>query len=481
MKLPRYKYLLSVFDFFSLFLMLLILTNYILLKDNDNLFSFFYNNIEILFIYLLVAFIFIFIIQSNNLYKINFFLVSSHHLTYLIKSLIYTWIIFILISFLLKKQILIDSRMFVFYGFIFSFLYFFIVRVLFFEKIILKNFGNTILKRRVLIYGAGKNGKLLSTKFAFENPFGIEIIGFIDDDKNLIGKIINGYKVLCDFNGLKEVISNNKIDEIIISIENSNYDSIINIIEECKKFGILLKIASNLFEVIPNKMIIEKIQDIPFINVSPNIKSNFFFIIKRFVDLSGSFIGILLLSPFLIIIGIIIKLTSPGPIIIKQKRIGKNGKPFNFYKFRSMRVVNDSEEEKRKKDMIDFIKDKKNDLNGETKIIDITRLTKIGKFIRKTSLDELPQLFNVIKGDMSLVGPRPCLPYEYENLEDWQKKRFEVLPGCTGVWQVFGRSRVNYKESVIMDLYYINNISPWLDLQLIIKTFPVMVFGKGGK
>lgn len=481
MKLPRYKYILAVFDFFSIFFILLILSNYSLLHNNENLIIYFFNNFPVLFIYLVISSIFIFILQSNNLYKINFFLVSSNHLTYLIRSLIYTWIIFILISFLLKQKIFIDSRLFVFYGFIVSIVYFFITRVLFFEKIIFKNFGSNILKRRVLIYGAGKNGKLLSTKFAIENPYGIEIIGFIDDDINLSGKIINGYKVLCDINGLEDIILKSKVDEIIISIENSDYDTIINIIEKCKKYDIMIKIASNLFEVIPNKLIVEKIHDIPFINISPNLKSNFFFIIKRLVDLIGSLIGILLLLPLFIIIGLLVKLTSPGPIIIKQKRIGKYGEPFNFYKFRSMYVVNEKEEEKRKKEMIDFIKNKKNGLNGETKIIDITRLTKIGKFIRKTSLDELPQLFNVIKGEMSLVGPRPCLPYEYENLEEWQKKRFDVLPGCTGVWQVFGRSKVNYKESVIMDLYYINNISPWLDLQLIIKTIPVMVFAKGGK
>jgi undecaprenyl-phosphate galactose phosphotransferase len=134
----------------------------------------------------------------------------------------------------------------------------------------------------------------------------------------------------------------------------------------------------------------------------------------------------------------------------------------------------------RKEKMLSFMKDNNANGNG-TKIISDSRITSIGRLLRKTSLDEIPQLFNVIKGDMSIVGPRPCLPYEYENYDNWQRRRLNVTPGCTGVWQVTGRSSVSFKDSVILDLYYINTMSPWLDLQLTIKTIPVMLFGKGGK
>jgi len=128
-------------------------------------------------------------------------------------------------------------------------------------------------------------------------------------------------------------------------------------------------------------------------------------------------------------------------------------------------------------EMLDFMKNK----TSVEKIVNKKRITPIGKFLRKFSLDETPQLFNVIKGDMSLVGPRPCLPYEYDNYDEWQKRRLSVIPGCTGLWQVSGRSQVNFNDSIVMDLYYINNISPWLDLQLIIKTLPVMILARGGK
>jgi len=144
-------------------------------------------------------------------------------------------------------------------------------------------------------------------------------------------------------------------------------------------------------------------------------------------------------------------------------------------------TVVDGEDEERKKKMLKFMKEDQTEGNGDTKVINEQRVTRIGKFLRKYSLDELPQLINVLKGEMSLVGPRPCLPYEFEHYEEWQKERVKVLPGCTGVWQVYGRSKVNFKDSVVMDLYYIHNMSPWLDLQLIIKTIPVLLFGKGGK
>jgi lipopolysaccharide/colanic/teichoic acid biosynthesis glycosyltransferase len=138
------------------------------------------------------------------------------------------------------------------------------------------------------------------------------------------------------------------------------------------------------------------------------------------------------------------------------------------------------EDVERKQKMIEFMK---NDISSgtDTKIINDSRVTWIGKIIRKTSLDELPQLFNVLRGEMSLVGPRPCLPYEYDNYDEWQKRRLSAIPGCTGVWQVCGRSSVSFKDSIVLDLYYINNMSPWFDLQLIFKTIPAMLFLRGGK
>lgn len=202
---------------------------------------------------------------------------------------------------------------------------------------------------------------------------------------------------------------------------------------------------------------------------------------KRPFDIIISILGFIFLTPLFLVIIISIKITSCGPVIFKQMRIGKNGKLFKIYKFRTMKVA-DEEDEIRKRNMIKFIKEPgitHNEINN--KVINYERVTKVGRFLRKTSLDELPQLYNVIKGDMSLVGPRPCLTYEFENYEQWHKRRLTVLPGCTGFWQIWGRGKVSFTESVIMDIYYTNNLSFITDVKIILKTIPAIIFGIGGK
>ena len=188
--------------------------------------------------------------------------------------------------------------------------------------------------------------------------------------------------------------------------------------------------------------------------------------LKRFIDVIGSLFGLILLSPIIILVGILIKLESKGPIIFSQKRVGLNGKKFNMYKLRSM--VSNAEELKEK------LSDK-NEMSGPMfKMKDDPRITRVGKFIRKTSIDELPQLFNVLKGDMSLVGPRPSLPKEVKEFEPWMLKRLDVKPGITCYWQVMGRSSIGFEEWMKLDIKYVDERSFWLDIKLIFKTFFVL-------
>jgi lipopolysaccharide/colanic/teichoic acid biosynthesis glycosyltransferase len=177
------------------------------------------------------------------------------------------------------------------------------------------------------------------------------------------------------------------------------------------------------------------------------------------------------------VIALIIKMTSDGPVFYTHTRIGKDCKPFQFYKFRTMVAGNDDSSHRAY--VSELIKgEAKGD--GPKKIVDDPRVTGIGRFLRRTSLDELPQLFNVLKGEMSLVGPRPCMPYELEQYEDWHRRRLSVIPGCTGLWQVAGRSAVDFNDMVILDLFYIDNMSPLFDLRIIFRTLPVMLLAKGG-
>ena len=196
-------------------------------------------------------------------------------------------------------------------------------------------------------------------------------------------------------------------------------------------------------------------------------------IIKRLIDIICSFLGLLVLSPLFIIIAIIIKTTSKGTVFFSQKRVGKNGKEFEMYKFRSM-VVNAEE-----------LKEKlaaQNEMSGPMfKMKDDPRVTKVGKFIRKTSIDELPQLWNVLKGDMSLVGPRPSLPKEVAQFEDWMHKRLEVKPGLTCYWQVSGRNNIDFEEWMKLDIKYVDERSTWIDIKLIFKTVGVLFGDKNAR
>lgn len=183
---------------------------------------------------------------------------------------------------------------------------------------------------------------------------------------------------------------------------------------------------------------------------------------KRTLDFMGSFLGLVILSPILLIVAILIKLESKGPAIFSQSRIGLNGKEFKMYKFRSM--VQNAEELKEKLA-------KENEMSGPMfKMKNDPRVTKVGKFIRKTSIDELPQLFNILKGDMTLVGPRPSLPREVEKFESWMLKRLEVKPGLTCYWQVSGRNNIDFYDWMKLDLKYVDDMSFWLDIKLIFKT-----------
>lgn len=205
--------------------------------------------------------------------------------------------------------------------------------------------------------------------------------------------------------------------------------------------------------------------------VIENERSNILYeVIKRIIDIVASFTGLILLSPLILIVSMLIKLESKGEVIFKQKRVGLNGKEFYMYKFRSM-VINAEE--------LKAELESQNEMSGPMfKIKDDPRITKVGKFIRKTSIDELPQLINVIKGDMSLVGPRPSLPKEVKKFEPWMMERLEVKPGLTCIWQVSGRNNIDFEDWMKLDIKYVRERSFKLDIKLILKTVLVLLGDK---
>lgn len=476
LKLSKYKYLLAIDDIIILLLSFFVST-YFFHQKYDYEYDYVPLLISVLLYLTFLAFIFIFIFDLNGLYKINIILSRAAHFTGLIKSYFIGTLIITAAVFFSKPSGILDSRLFVLTFVGSSLLLFYIFRIEV-SRFLMKKMNGKKLKSNVLIVGDGKAGKLLATRIMYENPLGINIVGFIDEKKNVGEEVVKGKKIVGNFNNLRTVINTLKVDEILISLD-IGYEKLLDTLDKCKEFEINIRLSSELFDVVSRNLDTEKFAGVPVINIAYGNNSFVSRILKRIFDLSAALIGLIFLMPLFVIIAIIIKLTSHGPVFFIQTRIGKDGNPFKFYKFRSMYKL-DGEDVERKNMMLDFMKSD-NINTTDTKVINDSRVTWIGRILRKTSLDELPQLFNVIKGDMSLVGPRPCLPYEYDNYDEWQKRRVNVLPGCTGVWQISGRSSVSFIDSIVLDLFYINSMSPWFDLQIILKTIPVMLLGRGGK
>ncbi|MBX7043077.1 MAG: sugar transferase [Ignavibacteria bacterium] len=478
MKYPRYKYVFAFFDFIIIFFSFHIaeyvtavyLNKRILVEENVLLTT-------VTFFAFSVVFILLF--QNNYLYRINVFLTRAKHLTAIIKSFLYGILILIIFSFIIKFSLLLSSRVFVLCFFVFALSGITLMRIGFLRPFYM-NFTKILHNSNVLIVGGGRPGRLLAEKLIFENFYGVRIIGFADDDVPKGAKIFKELECLGSTSDLEAIVKEKEIDEILIALDNISYENLMRLIDRANHLEKTVKLTSELFNIVPEKIVTDNYSGIPVVDVSPKVNHNLNYYYKRTFDYVASAVGLLILSPVFLVISILVKLSSPGEIFFRQTRIGKDGKPFTFYKFRSM-YRNAENIQSREAFMKEFIRNQEKFTETSNKVVDEKLITPVGKFLRKTSLDELPQLYNVLKGDMSLVGPRPCLPYEYESYDEWHKRRHVVMPGCTGVWQVSGRSSVSFKDSVVLDIYYINNMTPWLDLQLILKTFPVMMFGRGAK
>ncbi len=313
---------------------------------------------------------------------------------------------------------------------------------------------------RIIIVGAGKTGIKIAKKINDSHLSGYKIIGFMDDDKNKRAKIINGIKVLGTLNKLPHIVKSQNIDEVFIGIPSLPQKNIFNLITQCEPKILSFKVASDIFGVISSRASIDEIEDIPIINLGVNTTSYFHKTSKRLMDICISTICILVNLPLWLIITLLIRFDSKGAALFKQNRVGQFGRIFEMYKFRTMYENTNK---------YGYAPQKNND----------RRVTRVGRLLRKLSLDELPQLINVLKGEMSLVGPRPEMPFIVKKYKYWQKKRLDVKPGITGLWQIIGRKDLPLHENLQYDFYYIRNQSLITDIAILIKTIPGILFGKG--
>lgn len=424
----------------------------------------------------------VFVFQYFNLYKINIIFSMSNHLVRIALVILVSTLFLTVAAFFSASLTDSTDRFMVLTYAAIALTVIPPVRLIVLRNLLLLAGRYRIVRRRALLVGAGPSGKKLAVTLFLHGHIGLDVIGFIDDEIPAGTSIFRGTKVLGCVDDLPRVIASAGVKEVLICLDNSDHPALLSAIESCRKTDAVVKICSPLYEVIPSRLFIEHYGEMPVVAVAQSVASPIREAYKRVFDVVLAAIGLVCLAPFILGIIVLIKLDSAGPVLYRQTRIGRNGNPFTFFKFRSMSVGSDKDEHRKRMvaEMIRAGSALEIMEKGTTKIVDRSRITRVGKWLRKTSLDELPQLLNVLRGEMSLVGPRPCLPYELEQYEDWHKERLRVAPGCTGVWQVSGRSEVGFSDMVVLDLYYIQNASLFMDMKLILKTIPVMLFGKGG-
>ncbi len=324
---------------------------------------------------------------------------------------------------------------------------------------------------RVLIVGAGEVARGVMRAVVANSEYGLDIIGFLDDNPVKGETDIGRFKALGSIDNLVDVIKEKKIDEVIVTLPWQYHRRIMNIMAQCERQNTRVRIVPDVFQMTLARMQVEEIAGVPMIGVKETSISGLNQLVKRSIDVVLAGLILFLAAPLMGFLALMIKLESPGPVLFRQERVGKNGHRFTCFKFRSM-IENAEQQLDRLKSL--------NEADGPLfKIKADPRMTLVGKWLRRFSLDELPQLYNVLRGEMSLIGPRPPLPSEVEQYQEWHKRRLEVSPGLTGLWQISGRSGLTFDEMALLDIYYVENWSLGLDTKIMLQTVPKVLLGDG--
>jgi len=325
--------------------------------------------------------------------------------------------------------------------------------------------------RNVLIVGSGPRARGFTRLILKHSEWGLRIIGYVDDDpREEDVKVLHG-RIIGTINDIPSLVREIVIDEVVVAIPRRFLNRMEDVVHICEETGIETTILADLYDTMIANTHLSFIDNTPLLTFSTVPAQEWKLLVKAMIDIIGAAFLLFGLAPLLITIAIAIKMTSRGSILYRQRRIGLHGREFMLFKFRSMYV--DADEKQVELQHL-------NEMTGPVfKIQKDPRVTKIGRIIRKTSLDELPQLLNVVRGEMSLVGPRPPVPQEVDQYMRWQRRRLSMKPGITCIWQVNGRNKIGFEEWMKLDLQYIDNWSLGLDFKILFKTVPVVLFGYG--
>lgn len=331
----------------------------------------------------------------------------------------------------------------------------------------LRRLSQQAVARRVLIVGTGPIGRMVEERLKDSQEYDLSLAGFVDEDpaETFSGALLGGIADLCS------VVERFAITDVVIALPPHFYDQVREAASRLRDVAVRVWIALGFFDLALYKTATEDFAGLPLLDLRASALDDYERILKRGFDLLFGFCALIAVLPVLAGTGLAILWDDGRPILFRQKRVGENGRLFSVYKFRTM--VRNAEQLRH----LVEIRDEKGNLIHKSK--EDPRVTRVGRFLRRFSVDELPQLFNVLKGDMSLVGPRPELPHLVEQYQSWQRQRLAVPPGITGWWQVTGRSDKTMHLHTEDDLYYVQNYSIWLDLQIIVRTVWVVLLGKG--
>lgn len=365
---------------------------------------------------------------------------------------------------------------------VFLYAWLLIIVLLVSKRIVLRHLRARLWRRgigldRVLVVGAGQAGQRVLQWLHGQPQLGYEVVGVIDDVPPPPGwGIATERRVVypphlgtCEDIG--EIVRTRRIDEVIIALPPTAHRQMAAIVDQCRAQDVEFKLVPDLFELTMDSVHIHDVAGLPMIALRPARITGLDYAVKRTMDIVVAALVLTVLAPLLLLVALLIKLDSPGSVLYRQERVGKNGRRFICYKFRSM--YEGADRQKAALAVTENVDPRR------IKIPDDPRRTRVGKIIRPTSIDELPQFINVLLGDMSVVGPRPQVPDEVARYDDWHYARLQVTPGLTGLWQVSGRSDLTFDEMVRLDLYYAEHWSPLLDLKIILRTVPAVLTSRG--
>ncbi|TSA26667.1 MAG: sugar transferase [Ignavibacteriales bacterium] len=468
----NHKYLAQFIDFLTVFFVLFLLYSFWPIHSvfsSKNHIIDYENELYVIILFLLASELYVLLFNAFKAYSFRRFTSLKKEFTVVIKVSFLGMLIGFFITYIIGIQILPRSFMFItFMGIFFALL---LEKLLiFYVARIIRLKGEN--RKRILIIGTDHRCEQFIETVDKNLNWGLDIVGLISCDAKNEGEKLYGHEIIGTIDSFEAILNKISVQEVIITLSSNNFDSIRRIIEICEREGVQVRINSDFLGKITKQIVVDEIYGLKILSIYFLNQRDFELLLKRIIDIAGALFVLIIFSPLILVSLLLVFITDGTPLFYKLIVIGKDRKRFHIWKIRTM-VKN-----------ADRLKESLTSMNEMTgpvfKIKKDPRILLIGKLLRKFSIDETPQLLNVLKGDLSLVGPRANQPFEFELFDSWQKRKVSIKPGLTCLWQINGRNKISdFNDWVKLDLEYIDNWSILLDFKILLKTIPVIILGKG--